>query len=171
MMGSGMMGMMGPGMMGMMGGSGSAPTPGAAPIAGAPEVRVQAANFGFTPGEIRLPKDTPVTLTLVNPASAGTAHDLTVPALGITSWRSPVRRRRSGCVRSPPAITPRTAASPGTPTPGCGPPSTSNSSGDRRTLWPRREAPYSHVYSQRVDMSRDEAGRSGTTTAENGRED
>ena len=76
-------GMMGPGMMGMMGWSGSAPTSGAGPIAGAPEVRVQAANFSFTPGEIRLPKDAAVNLTLVNPASTGVAHDLTVPALGI----------------------------------------------------------------------------------------
>lgn len=76
-------GMMGPGMLGMMGWGGSAPTSGAGPIAGAPEVRVQAANFSFTPGEIRLPKDAAVNLTFVNPASTGMVHDLTVPALGI----------------------------------------------------------------------------------------
>ena len=64
-----------------MGGSGSAPTSGAAPIPGAPEVRVQAANFSFTPLEIRLPKDADVNLTLVNPASTDGVHDLTVPGL------------------------------------------------------------------------------------------
>lgn len=81
MVGSGMMMM--PGMIGMMGWSGSAPTSVTSPIAGAPEVRVQAANFSFTPGEIRLPKDAVVNLTLVNPASTGVVHDLTVPALGV----------------------------------------------------------------------------------------
>ncbi len=84
MMGSGMMGMMmGPGMMGMMGVSPNAPTSGAGPIPGALEVRVQAANFSFTPGEIRLPKEADVNLTLVNPVSTGMVHDLTVPGLGI----------------------------------------------------------------------------------------
>jgi len=79
-MGSGHMGpgMMGPGMMGF-GASG----PAATAIPGATEVRVQAANFGFTPSEIRLPKGADVNLTLVNPAASGVVHDLTVPALGI----------------------------------------------------------------------------------------
>ena len=69
---------MGPGMMGF-GASGSATTA----IPGATEVRVQAANFSFTPSEIRLPKGADVNLTLVSPAANGVAHDLTVPALGI----------------------------------------------------------------------------------------
>lgn len=56
---------------------------GSAPIPGAPEVRVQARNFGFTPSEIRLPKSDAVNLTLENPAATGVVHDLTVPALGI----------------------------------------------------------------------------------------
>ncbi len=84
MMGSGMAGMMmGPGMMGMMHTSASAPTSGVAPIPGALEVRVEAANFSFTPGEIRLPREADVNLTLVNPVSTGMVHDLTVPRLGI----------------------------------------------------------------------------------------
>lgn len=80
MMGTGHMGAgaMGGGMMGF-GASG----PAATAIPGAPEVRVQAANFGFGPSEIRLPKDGDVNLTLVNPAATGVVHDLTVPALGI----------------------------------------------------------------------------------------
>ena len=53
------------------------------PVAGAPEARVRATNLSFTPSEIRLPKERAVILTLVNPASSGVAHDLTVPALGI----------------------------------------------------------------------------------------
>ena len=71
-------GVMGPGMMGF-GTSG----PASAAIPGATEVRVQAANFSFTPSEIRLPKNADVNLTLSNPASSAVAHDLTVPALGI----------------------------------------------------------------------------------------
>lgn len=80
MMGSGRIGpgMMGPGMMGF-GASG----PAATAVPGATEVRVQAANFSFTPNEIRLPKGADVNLTLVNPAANGVVHDLTVPALGI----------------------------------------------------------------------------------------
>ncbi len=85
MMGGGHMGpgMMGPGMMGpgMMGFGVSGPA--ATAIPGATEVRVQVANFSFTPSEIRLPKATDVNLTLVNPATTGVVHDLTVPALGI----------------------------------------------------------------------------------------
>ncbi len=85
MMGPGMMGggHMGPGMMGpgMMGFGASGPA--ATAIPGATEVRVQAANFSFTPSEIRLPKGADVNLTLVNPAASGVVHDLTVPALGI----------------------------------------------------------------------------------------
>ena len=71
-------GMMGPGMMGF-GTSG----PAATAVPGATEVRVQAANFAFTPRDIRLPKSAEVNLTLVNPAANGVVHDLTVPALGI----------------------------------------------------------------------------------------
>lgn len=84
-MGPGMMrsGQMGPGMMGpgMMGFSSSGPASTAIPSA--PEVRVQAANFSFTPTEIRLPKSADANLTLANPAATGVAHDLTVPVLGI----------------------------------------------------------------------------------------
>jgi uncharacterized cupredoxin-like copper-binding protein len=80
MMGTGHMGpgMMGPGMMGF-GASG----PAATAVPGAAEVRVQVANFSFTPNEIRLPKGVDVNLTLVNPAATRVVHDLTVPALGI----------------------------------------------------------------------------------------
>jgi len=79
-MGPGMMGRgpMGPGMMGF-GVSG----PAATAIPGANEVRVQAANFSFSPSEIRLHAGAEVNLTLSNPASTGVVHDLTVPALGI----------------------------------------------------------------------------------------
>lgn len=84
MMGSGHMGhgvgtgTMGPGMMGF-GASGPASTA----IPNAPEVRVQAANFSFTPTEIRLPRNAEVNLRLANPAASGVVHDLTVPVLGI----------------------------------------------------------------------------------------
>ena len=80
MMGAGHMGpgMMGPGRMGF-----GASEPAATAIPGATEVRVQAANFAFTPREIRLPKGADVNLTLVDPAANGVVHDLTVPALGI----------------------------------------------------------------------------------------
>ena len=71
-------GRMGPGMVGF-GTSG----PAATPIPGAAEVRVEAANFSFTPNEIRLPANADVNLTLVNPSETGTPHDLTVPTLGI----------------------------------------------------------------------------------------
>lgn len=79
-MGPGMMngGGMGPGMMGF-GNAGPASTA----IPGATEARVQAANFSFTPSEIRLPAGVGVNLTLVNPSGTGVMHDLTVPALGI----------------------------------------------------------------------------------------
>jgi len=76
-MGGGMTGR-GPGMMG----TGSS-SPAATAIPSAPEVRVQAANFGFTPNEIRLPKSADVNLTFTNPGNTGVVHDLTVPALGI----------------------------------------------------------------------------------------
>ena len=76
---------MGGGMMGMdhgMMGTGSS-SPAATAVPSAPEVRVQAANFSFTPGEIRLPKGADVNLTLTNPGNTGVVHDLTVPALGV----------------------------------------------------------------------------------------
>ncbi len=72
------------GMMGSATGGCSGATPaGAAPIAGATDVRVRATNFAFAPIEIRLPKDEAVNLTLENPAATGVVHDLTVPGLGI----------------------------------------------------------------------------------------
>lgn len=77
-MGGGMMMGMGPGMMGFGSSSPAAPA-----IPSAPEVRVQAANFSFTPSEIRLPKGTGVNLTFTNPGNTGVVHDLTVPALDI----------------------------------------------------------------------------------------
>ena len=91
---------MGPGMMGMgasmdhgMMGSG---TSAASPIPGATEVRVQAANFSFTPNEIRLPKNADVNLTLTNAVGTGVVHDLTVPALGIHVAASPGDTRTVG---------------------------------------------------------------------------
>lgn len=69
---------MGPGMMGF-GNAGPASTA----IPGATEVRVEAANFGFSPSEIHLAKNTAVNLTLVNPAGTAVLHDLTAPAVGI----------------------------------------------------------------------------------------
>ena len=90
--GSGMMGsgQMGPGMMpggpSMMG-SGTMDHgnvgPAATAVPGAIEIRVQAANFSFTPSEVRLPKGVDVNLTLVNPAGTGAVHDFTVSALAI----------------------------------------------------------------------------------------
>lgn len=84
--GIGMMGSAHPagGMMGgATGGCPGATSGGAAPIAGATEVRVRATNFAFAPNEIRLPKNEAVNLTLENPAATGVVHDLTVPGLGI----------------------------------------------------------------------------------------
>ena len=69
------------GMAGMMGFGSSGPASSSVP--GAPEVKVDARNFGFTPSEIRLPANADVNLTLVNPAANAALHDLTVPALGI----------------------------------------------------------------------------------------
>ena len=92
---------MGPGMMGS-GGMGSGMMdhgslgPVAAAIPGATEVRVQAANFGFTPKEIRLPKGAEVNLTLVNPSGTGVIHDFTVPALGIHVAAAPGETRTVG---------------------------------------------------------------------------
>ena len=76
-------GMMGNGMMGngMMGHGDLGPAATAVP--GATEVRIQVANFSFTPNEIRLAKGADVNLTLVNPAGTGVVHDLTVPALAV----------------------------------------------------------------------------------------
>ena len=86
-MGPGMMGgsgQMGGGMGGMGGmmGFGNA-GPAATAIPGATEVRVEAANFSFSPSEIRLARGAEVNLTLANPAATGVVHDLTVPSLGI----------------------------------------------------------------------------------------
>jgi plastocyanin len=94
MMGSGHMG--GTGMMdhGMMGFGTSGPASTAIP--GATEVRVQAANFSFSPSEIRLPKNADVNLSLVNPAGTGVVHDLTVPALGIHIAANPGETRTVG---------------------------------------------------------------------------
>lgn len=99
-MGSGMMGTghmgngvtgMGPGMM-RSGSSG----PAATAIPGATEVKVQAANFGFTPNEIHLPKGTNVNLTFTNPAGTGVVHDFTVPALGIHVAANPGETKTVG---------------------------------------------------------------------------
>lgn len=79
MMGSGHMG----GMMGSASGCTGSTAAGAAPIAGAPEVRVRVSNFAFTPNVIRLPKGGDVNLTLENPASTAVVHDFTVQALGM----------------------------------------------------------------------------------------
>lgn len=86
---------MGPGMMGadhmrngsmgmgqgMMGFGSSGPT--ATAIPGAPEARVQAANFSFSPNEIRLPKGADLNLKFTNAANTSVVHDFTLPALGI----------------------------------------------------------------------------------------
>ena len=79
-MGQGPMGL-GQGPMGIGQGAGLANAPVPAAIPGAPEVRVEAVNFGFAPSQIRLPQGAGVNLTFVN--STGVVHDLTVPALGI----------------------------------------------------------------------------------------
>jgi len=99
-MGTGM-GSMGPAMMGgapmgpgMMGFGNSAPA--ASPVPGAREVRVEAFNFGFSPSELHLPKDTELNLTFANPSSTGTLHDLTVPALGIHVVAAPGETRTIG---------------------------------------------------------------------------
>ena len=89
MMGGG--GMMGHGMMGF-GTSGPASTP----IPGATEVKVQAANFALSPGEIRLPKNADVNLSFTNAAGTGVVHDLTVPALGIHVVANPGETRTVG---------------------------------------------------------------------------
>ena len=65
-------------------------------IAGAPEVRVQAENFTFSPSEVRVPKGTAANLTLVNPASTGVVHDFTVPALGIHVVAEPGQTATAG---------------------------------------------------------------------------
>lgn len=89
-MGNGMMGL-GPGMMGF--GTGD---PASTPIPNATEVRVQAANFTFTPNEIHLPKNADVNLTLTNPAGTGVVHDFTVPALGIHIVANPGETKTVG---------------------------------------------------------------------------
>jgi uncharacterized cupredoxin-like copper-binding protein len=91
--GPGMMGngQMGPGMMGF-GNAG----PAASAIPGAHEVRVEAANFTFTPNEIRLPHGADVNLTLNNPAANGVVHDLTMPALGIHLVANPGETKTIG---------------------------------------------------------------------------
>lgn len=93
-MAPGMMGgypMMGPGMMGF---ANSAPA--ASSIPGAREVRVESFNFGFNPGELRLPKDSEVNLTFANPSATGTPHDFTVPTLGIHVVANPGETRTIG---------------------------------------------------------------------------
>lgn len=92
-MGPGMMGggQMGPGMMGF-GTSG----PASSAIPNAPDVRVQAANFSFTPNEVHLLKNADVNLTFTNPAGTGVVHDLTVPALGIHIVANPGETKTVG---------------------------------------------------------------------------
>ncbi len=95
--GAGMMGeMMNGGAMGMgMMGFGTS-GPASTAIPGAAEVRVQAANFSFTPSEIRLRSGGDANLSLSNPATTGVAHDLTVPALGIHIVANPGETRTVG---------------------------------------------------------------------------
>ena len=88
-MGNAMMGM-GHGMMGF-GWSGPATA-----IPGASEVRVQAANFSFSPNEVRLPKGTDVNLTFANPAGTGVVHDFSAPALGIHIAANPGETKTVG---------------------------------------------------------------------------
>ena len=93
-MGPGMMGgagHMGGGMMGF-GTSGPASTA----IPNATEVRVQAANFSFTPNEVHLPKNADVNLTFTNAAGTGVVHDFTVPALGIHIVANPGETKTVG---------------------------------------------------------------------------
>ena len=105
-MGPGMM--PGTGMMPMMGGAGMrAMMPGFGgtfatdgPIAGAIEVRVEAQNFSFHPSEIRLPKEHPVNVTLVN--TTAVLHDLTVPSLRIHLVAAPGTTRTVGVPSIPP---------------------------------------------------------------------
>jgi len=101
MMGGPLMPMAG-GHMGAMGGMmrGIAGSTGDGPIAGAPEVRVQALNFRLEPSEVRLPKDRDVNLTLTN--STAVVHDITVPALGVQVVAQPGTTRTVG-LRSLPA--------------------------------------------------------------------
>lgn len=91
--GPGMMGggQMGPGMMGF-GTSG----PALSAIPNAPEVRVQPANFSFTPNEVHLPKNADVNLTFTNPAGTAVVHDFTVPALGIHIVANPGETKTVG---------------------------------------------------------------------------
>lgn len=99
-MGPGMMGAghMATGMTGMDHGMmGHGPSgPAASPIPGAPEVRVQAANFSFSPNEIRLPRGTDVNLIFTNPAGTGVVHDLSAPALGIHIAANPGETKTVG---------------------------------------------------------------------------
>lgn len=60
---------------------GAVASPSAGPIPGATEVRIQAADFSFSPSEIYLPKGTSVNITLVN--TSGQTHDITAPGLGL----------------------------------------------------------------------------------------
>ena len=60
---------------------GAIPSPSASAIPGATEVRIQAANFSFTPSEIYLPKGSAVNITLVN--TSDQTHDITAPGLGL----------------------------------------------------------------------------------------
>ncbi|HUG06960.1 MAG TPA: cupredoxin domain-containing protein [Candidatus Limnocylindria bacterium] len=89
-MGNGMM-RMGPGMMGF-----GTSDPASTPIPNATEVRVQAANFTFTPNEVLLPKNADVNLTFTNPRGTGVVHDFTVPAIGIHVVANPGETKTVG---------------------------------------------------------------------------
>ena len=67
-------------MQGVMCG-GAVPSPSASAIPGASEVRIQAADYSFSPSEIYLPKGSSVNITLVN--TSGQTHDITAPGLGL----------------------------------------------------------------------------------------
>ena len=70
--------------------------PASTPIPNATEVRVQAANFSFTPNEVHLPKNADVNLTFTNAAGTGVVHDFTVPALGIHIVANPGETKTVG---------------------------------------------------------------------------
>ena len=60
---------------------GAVASPSVSPVPGATEVRIQVADFSFSPSEIYLPKGTSVNITLVN--TSGQTHDINAPGLGL----------------------------------------------------------------------------------------
>ncbi len=84
-----------PGGMGMGGAGHDMMGSGPAAIPGATEVRIQAANFSFTPNEVRLPKNADVNLTFTS-AGTGVVHDFTVPGLGLHVAANPGETKTIG---------------------------------------------------------------------------